>query len=95
MAVSHQSGVILQHWNDPPPTFTTKNKSASSSTTSLGLPTPPRTPSIEGQDELIRGLNNLLHFSTSLAGRNKEMIFERIRGLVKSIEDRKVTGMPF
>ena len=95
MAVSHQSGVILHHWNDPPTTFTTKNKSASSSTVSLGLPTPPATPSIEGQDELVRGLSSLLQLSTSLAGRNKDMIFGRIRGLVKSIEDRKVTGMSF
>jgi len=95
MAVSHQSGVILHHWNDPPQTtFTTKNKSASSSTVSLvGIPTPPATPSIEGHDELTRGLSNLLNMSTSLVGRNRDMIFGRISGLIKSIEEHKVSGI--
>jgi hypothetical protein len=30
--------------------------------------------------------------STSLVGRNKEMIFTRVRGLIKSVEERRITG---
>ena len=81
MAVSHQSGTILHHWNDPPSTtFTAKNKSASSSTVSFGIPTPPLTPSQEINDSLIRGIRGLLDSPTTLVGRNKDMIFTRVRG---------------
>lgn len=95
MAVSHQSGTILHHWNDPPTTTFTKPKSAASSSTttiSLGIPTPPLTPFQEIHDGLISGLEGLLNASTTLNGRNKEMIFTRIRGLIKSVEERTVSG---
>jgi hypothetical protein len=92
MAVSHQSGTILHHWNDPPTATFSKNKSASSSTVSLALPTPPLTPSIETNDSLARELEHLLEMSSSLVGRNKEMIFTRVRALIKSVEERRITG---
>jgi hypothetical protein len=94
MAVSHQSGVILHHWNDPPTNTFTKNKSAMSSNTSLaaGIPTPPATPSMESNDVVVAGLNRLLSAPSKLNGRNKEMIFTRIRGLIKSIEEKMVPG---
>jgi hypothetical protein len=94
MATSHQSGTILHHWNDPPSTtFTTKNKSACSSTVSFGIPTPPLTPSQEINDSLICGIQGLLNSPTTLVGRNKDMIFTRVRGLIKSIEERKIPGI--
>ena len=94
MTVSHQSGTILHHWNDPPSTsFSTKNKSATSSTVSLGIPTPPLTPSQEINDNLIYGIESLLDSPTTLVGRNKDMIFTRVRGLIKSIQERKIPGM--
>ena len=92
MAVSHQSGTILHHWNDPPATTFAKNKSASSSTVSLGLPTPPVTPSIETSDQLARDLERLLGIPSTLVGRNKDMIFTRVRGLIKSVEERRIPG---
>jgi len=94
MVVSHQSGTILNHWNDPPSTtFITKNKSASSSTVSFGIPTPPLTPSFENNDSLVRGIQGLLNSPTTLVGRNKDMIFTRVRGLIKSIEEHKIPGI--
>lgn len=93
MAVSHQSGTILQHWNDPPTATFSKNKSAASSTVSLGLPTPPLTPSIETNDQLARDLETLLETPSTLLGRNKDMIFTRVRGLIKSVEERRIPGL--
>jgi hypothetical protein len=93
MAVSHQSGTILQHWNDPPTTTFTKSKSAMSSTTTLGLPTPPATPSQEGNGVLVGGLTALLALPSTLVGRNRDMIFARIRVLIKSVEECKITGI--
>lgn len=91
MTVSHQSGTILHHWNDPPSTtFTTNNKSASSSTVSFGIPTPPLTPSQEINDTLISVIQGILDSPTTLVGRNKDMIFTRVRVLIKSIEERKI-----
>jgi len=96
MAVSHQTGVILNHWNDCPTTAFVKNKSATSSTTSLAtaFPTPPATPFQEKNDNetLVNGLAGLLNLPTRLQGRNKEMIVSRIQGLIKSIQERKVSG---
>jgi hypothetical protein len=92
MAVSHQKGVILNHWNDCPATAFVKNKSAASSTLSLGLPTPPATPSIENSGVLEGGLRGLLNIPSRLTGRNKEMIFARIQALIKSIEEGKISG---
>lgn len=97
MAVSHQSGTILHHWNDAPTKFIVKNKSAASSTTSLvsGIPTPPATPSQESAgNEVAAGLRGLLNMESGLAGRNREMVFARIRALIKSIEEGKVSGSP-
>ena len=91
MTVSHQSGTILHHWNDPPSTtFITNNKSASSSTVSFGIPTPPLTPSQEINDTLISVIQGILDSPTTLVGRNKDMIFTRVRVLIKSIEERKI-----
>lgn len=99
MAVSHQSGIILHHWNDPPTTtFIQKpnNKppsSLSSPISLIGIPTPPLTPSQEHIDNtLINGLHELLNVPTNLLGRNKEMIFTRVRGLIKSLEERRIPG---
>lgn len=89
---SHQTGVILNHWNDCPNTVFIKNKSASNSSTNLGLPTPPTTPSLDNESLILR-LQSLLDMSTRLNGRNKEMIFTRIQILIKSIEERKVPGI--
>ena len=94
MAVSHQSGVIHQHWNDPPPaTFATKTPTPSSTP---ALPTPPMTPSIErtSTPELIRGLQELLGIPSMLVGRNKEMVFTRVRGLIRDIQEGKMPGTP-
>jgi hypothetical protein len=93
MAVSHQSGTILQHWNDPPPTTFAKSKSATSSTTTLGLPTPPATPSQEGNGVLVCSLSALLALPSTLLGRNRDMIFARIQMLIKSVEECKITGI--
>lgn len=92
MAVSHQSGTILQHWNDPPSSTFTKNKSASSSTVSLGLPTPPLTPFQEVNEDLACDLKGLLELRTNLVGRTKDMIYTRIRGLIKTVEERRLPG---
>jgi hypothetical protein len=94
MAVSHQSGTILHHWNDAPTKFIVKNKSAASSTISLtGIPTPPATPSQETRNEsVVSGLNGLLDMSNGLIGRNREMVFARIRTLIKNVEEGKVSG---
>jgi len=93
MAVSHQSGTILHHWNDAPTKFIVKNKSAASSTTTLGIPTPPATPSQDaGNVGIASGLQGLLDMPSALVGRNREMVFARIRTLIKNIEDGKVTG---
>jgi hypothetical protein len=92
MAVSHQSGTIVQHWNDPPTTTFTKNKSAMSSSVSLGIPTPPATPS-QDNDGLSRALTSLLSMPTSLAGRNRDMIFTRIRSLIKSVDECQIPGI--
>jgi len=94
MTLSHQSGVIHQHWNDPPlATFATKSLTPSSTP---ALPTPPMTPSIErtSTPELIRGLQELLGIPSMLVGRNKEMIFTRVRGLIRDIEEGKIPGTP-
>jgi len=91
--VSHQSGTILHHWNDAPTKFIVKNKAATSSTPSFGIPTPPATPSVETErDGLVSGLGSLLEMESGLVGRNKEMVFARIRALMKSIEEGKVSG---
>ena len=89
--MSHQSGTILHHWNDPPSTII-KNRSAASSVTSLGvIPTPPRTPSAD-KNELARGLTGLLNMPSSLIGRNKDMVFAKVQGLIKTVEDQKLPG---
>ncbi len=93
MAVSHQSGTILHHWNDPPSTTFTATNTKSASSVSFGIPTPPLTPSQEINDTLVRGLQGLLDSPTNLVGRNKDMIFTRVRGLIKSIEERKIPGI--
>lgn len=94
MAVSHQSGTILHHWNDAPAKLIVKNKSTVSSTTSFGIPTPPATPSVEtGRDALISGLGSLLEMENGLGGRNREMVFARLRALMRSIEEGKVSGI--
>jgi hypothetical protein len=88
MAVSHQSGVIENHWNDPPATTFSKPPTPS---TTPGLPTPPQTPGIEGAD-LVVGLDGLLALPSNLAGRNREMIFGRVRGLIKALEEGTIPG---
>jgi hypothetical protein len=88
MAVSHQSGVIENHWNDPPATTFSKPPTPS---TTPGLPTPPQTPGIEGAD-LVAGLEDLLALPSHLAGRNREMVFGRVRGFIKALEEGKIPG---
>jgi len=44
------------------------------------------------QDSLARELEGLLEMASSLVGRNKEMIFTRVRGLIKSVEERRISG---
>jgi hypothetical protein len=93
MAVSHQSGTILHHWNDAPSTiFSSRTSSPAASTVSLGIPTPPATPSQENNEALVCGLNGILAIPTTLAGRNKEMIFAKIRTLIKSLQDQRIPG---
>jgi hypothetical protein len=88
MAVSHQSGVIENHWNDPPATTFSKPPTPS---TTPGLPTPPQTPGIEGTD-VVAGLERLLSLPSHLTGRNCELIFGRVRGLIKALEEGKIPG---
>ena len=95
MAGSHQSGTIPHHWNDPPSTtFTiTKSKQSTRSNFTNCIPTPPLTPFQETTDGLVRGLEGLLNCPTSLVGRNKDMIFARVRGIIKSLEEQKIPGI--
>jgi hypothetical protein len=88
MAVSHQSGVIENPWNDPPATTFSKPPTPS---TTPGVPTPPQTPGIEGA-YLVAGLDELLALPSNLAGRNRETIFGRVRELIKALEEDNIPG---
>jgi hypothetical protein len=80
--------VIENHWNDPPATTFSKPPTPS---TTPGLPTPPQTPGIEGTD-LVARLDELLALPSNLAGKNREMIFGRVRGLIKALEEDTIPG---
>jgi hypothetical protein len=57
------------------------------------LPTPPLTPFQDANESLARDLKGLLESRTNLVGRTKDMIFTRVQGLIKTVEERRLPGL--